>query len=208
MKLKGKTYEFNIEEFKELNFDKGRSIGFIAQELIEVLPEAVKIDEKGFYAVNYSSVIPVIVEAIKEMEGKNEKLESTVKEQQDKINSLEQTLTNCCNATQNSNNTLMNNSSDSEKFNPIKDSPVKLFQNNPNPFSENTSIAYVIPVTVKQAAICVFDMQGTLLRTYTLNDRGNGSLKISGGELSPGMYLYSLLVDGKEADTKRMILTK
>ena len=28
------------------------------------------------------------------------------------------------------------------------------------------------------------------------------------GELTAGMYLYALIVDGKEVDTKRMILTK
>jgi len=30
----------------------------------------------------------------------------------------------------------------------------------------------------------------------------------NGGELQPGMYLYSLIIDGKEMDTKRMILTE
>ena len=37
---------------------------------------------------------------------------------------------------------------------------------------------------------------------------GEGSQWISGSELTAGMYLYSLIVDGKEVDMKRMILTK
>jgi len=33
-------------------------------------------------------------------------------------------------------------------------------------------------------------------------------LTISGSELNAGMYFYSLIADGKEVDTKKMILTK
>jgi len=42
----------------------------------------------------------------------------------------------------------------------------------------------------------------------TSPSRGESSQWISGSELSAGMYLYALIVDGKEVDTKRMILTK
>jgi len=31
---------------------------------------------------------------------------------------------------------------------------------------------------------------------------------LSGSELAAGMYLYALIVNGKEVDTKRIILTK
>ena len=30
----------------------------------------------------------------------------------------------------------------------------------------------------------------------------------SGGDLHPGMYLYSLIADGRLVDTKRMVLTE
>jgi len=54
----------------------------------------------------------------------------------------------------------------------------------------------------------IFDMQGSLLKTYTLTNRGSSSIEIYGGELKPGMYMYSLISDGKEIDTKKMILTE
>ena len=41
-----------------------------------------------------------------------------------------------------------------------------------------------------------------------LEDTGNGSVTINGGELSPGMYMYTLIVDGKEVDIRKMILTE
>jgi hypothetical protein len=53
----------------------------------------------------------------------------------------------------------------------------------------------------------IFNMQGTLLKTY--NALGaNGQITIYGYEFKPGMYLYTLLVDSREIDTKRMILTE
>lgn len=37
---------------------------------------------------------------------------------------------------------------------------------------------------------------------------GNGSIAITASELQPGMYIYTLAVDGQEADSKRMIITE
>jgi hypothetical protein len=51
-------------------------------------------------------------------------------------------------------------------------------------------------------------MQGTLLKQYPLNTKGESSITIFANEFKAGMYLYSLITDGKETDTKRMILTQ
>ncbi len=53
----------------------------------------------------------------------------------------------------------------------------------------------------------LFHLNGNLILTKPIKGTGNGSITIRGNELQPGMYLYSLNVDGKEVDTKRMILT-
>jgi hypothetical protein len=50
-------------------------------------------------------------------------------------------------------------------------------------------------------------MQGKMLKKLDAS-RGDNILTIQGAELQAGMYLYSLIADGKEVDTKRMILTK
>ena len=52
------------------------------------------------------------------------------------------------------------------------------------------------------------NLQGNLLLTYNLSDNGFGSVVINGSSLNAGMYIYSLVVNGQEAETKRMILTK
>jgi hypothetical protein len=41
-----------------------------------------------------------------------------------------------------------------------------------------------------------------------LSQRGEASQEISGSEFPAGIYLYALIADGQEVDTKRMILTK
>jgi hypothetical protein len=38
--------------------------------------------------------------------------------------------------------------------------------------------------------------------------KGKGEVIIQGSELKSGLYIYSLIVDGKEIDSKRMILTR
>ncbi|KAF0237905.1 MAG: hypothetical protein FD181_1490 [Prolixibacteraceae bacterium] len=51
-------------------------------------------------------------------------------------------------------------------------------------------------------------MTGTLLKTITINQRGADNVTISANEFVAGMYLYSLVCDGKIVDTKQMLLTQ
>ena len=83
-----------------------------------------------------------------------------------------------------------------------------LKQNNPNPFNENTVIEYSLPETVETANLYIYDMNGKQIEQIVLAERGNASVTVNGGQLAAGMYLYSLIADGKVIDTKRMILTK
>jgi len=53
-----------------------------------------------------------------------------------------------------------------------------------------------------------FSLQGKQLKQILLNGRGAGSETLHAHELHAGMYLYSLIVNGNVADTKRMTLTK
>ena len=51
-------------------------------------------------------------------------------------------------------------------------------------------------------------MQGEQIQKLVINERGNTSANIEGHSLEAGMYLYTLIADGKEVDTHKMILTK
>jgi hypothetical protein len=90
----------------------------------------------------------------------------------------------------------------------MNESDATLYQNTPNPFNTSTEIRYYLPGHVQQATIYLFNMQGALLQTIPSLNRGQGSITIKASELKPGMYIYSLVTDGKEIDSKRMILTE
>jgi hypothetical protein len=53
----------------------------------------------------------------------------------------------------------------------------------------------------------IFDMNGKQIDKYPLNSRGENYLQIHKGRLTAGMYYYTLIADGKEIATKKMILT-
>lgn len=84
----------------------------------------------------------------------------------------------------------------------------ELYQNNPNPFGKETSIGYSIVNMQQGAFIAVYDLNGKELFRQPVTEKGKGSVTVSGDKLVPGMYLYSLIVDGKETATKRMVVTK
>ena len=51
-----------------------------AEEVEDVLPEAVRHTPEGNMAINYSAIIPVIIEAFKEQQARIEQLESILRE--------------------------------------------------------------------------------------------------------------------------------
>jgi hypothetical protein len=63
--LRGVTFEWNKDKFREMNFRDGRQIGFLAQEVEKVLPNLVTTDSTGYKSVAYVDVIPLLVEAMK-----------------------------------------------------------------------------------------------------------------------------------------------
>lgn len=65
--LRGVTYDWRRDEFPQQLFPQGEQLGLIAQEVQSILPEAVQEDEDGYLAVDYAKIVPVLIEAIKEM---------------------------------------------------------------------------------------------------------------------------------------------
>jgi|GEM_PF-1450896 len=175
-------YAGKIEDFRK-NIEN-KDCGFIAQEIETVIPEVVETSEDGSKFVNYDGVIPFLVEALKEQQAIIESLQVQIQEL--KGETLKSTL---------------NDPKISEAHKSI------LNQNTPNPFSQSTVIEYTIAGNAKNAMICIYNMNGNQLKCNPVNPTGHGSIVINGSELSAGMYIYSLIVDGQLIDTKRMVLT-
>ena len=75
LSISGNTYTWNEKSSK-----KGNDVGVIAQEILEVLPEAVTTRDNGYLAVDYHKIVPLLVEAIKELSAKVENLEIKLKD--------------------------------------------------------------------------------------------------------------------------------
>lgn len=157
--------------------------GFIAQEVKEIYPDLVYEDENGFMSIDYMGFIPVLVDAIQSLRGQ-------VKEQQETIAAMQ------------------NGDGRPEASGQQRNAVVaSLSQNRPNPFKASTVIECMIPGGVSEAFICVYDLNGSQKLRRDITERGNTSVTIEGNRLPAGMYIYTLIVDGMEIDSKRMILT-
>ncbi len=155
---------------------KNTSYGFLAQEVVDIIPDIVFSDSNQMMSIDYIAIIPFLVDAIKIQNGKIEELEKTIK----------------------------NYNKNSE----INFERSFLFQNQPNPFTSNTLISFIIDKDVQISNIEIFDIYGTLIETINIFERGKSSITINSNKLSPGIYIYSLVCDGKMIDSKKMLLTK
>jgi hypothetical protein len=73
-KLRGVSYTRNDIE------DDTTKIGVIAQEVLEVLPEVVKQDDRGKYSVSYGNMAGLFIEAIKDLKAEINELKEEIKE--------------------------------------------------------------------------------------------------------------------------------
>ncbi len=182
--LSGKTYTWNQNAQQNLGADNGRHIGYLAQELQEIIPEVVITDNEGNLGVNYNEIIPVLSEAIKAQQKRIEQLEAQI---------------------------LTHKSAAPTGFAEKKETTFEggfLAQNVPNPFSAATEIKYQLPTGTQKASIGIYDMNGKEIKLIVLSSEMSlGSVMIQGGDLQPGMYMYSLLINGQYFDSKKMVLT-
>ena len=84
LSLRGVSYNW-IDQNKTQN----TQIGVIAQEVEEIYPEFVHTDEEGMKSVNYMQMVAVLIEAVKELNGKIEVLESENSELRTQLNDIE-----------------------------------------------------------------------------------------------------------------------
>ena len=92
-----KTYENALETVKKLRGvsfnwkESGKpSVGLIAEEVDEVIPEVVAHDGETTTGVNYSSLVGVLVEAVKEQQGLIQAQQSVIEELQKKQSKMDE----------------------------------------------------------------------------------------------------------------------
>lgn len=154
-----------------------------ADRLEETFPDLVYVNKEGSKVINYMEMIPLLVQSINELSAKIEVLEG-------------QTSEGTAKKTRSATNRKASHLSQN-----------RLYQNTPNPFKEQTIIRFSLADDVQDAAICIFDMTGKTIKKLPVSS-GMESVSIGGYELGEGMFLYSLVVNGQEIDTKKMIISK
>ena len=81
-------------------------------------------------------------------------------------------------------------------------------QNVPNPFSGKTDIAIYLPESTQTATLYIYDLSGKQVEQQVIEGRGDTVMTIHADKMDAGMYIYSLIADGKVVATKRMIVVK
>jgi hypothetical protein len=159
-----------------------RHYGLSAQELQNIYPDLVRKDADGTLGINYVELVPILIRSIQEL-----------KEELDAVRGGSEYKTR-------------STAEETAEFNTVATGNV-LYQNTPNPFKEQTTIRFRLADDATNAAICIFDMSGKMLKKLPVSS-GMTSVNVNGYELGEGLYLYSLVVNGREIDTKRMFLSK
>jgi hypothetical protein len=86
--------------------------------------------------------------------------------------------------------------------------PVQLLQNKPNPADEATMISVLVneKINYKEAHISIYDLNGKEVKRENITlDNGVNEVMYTHGYNMTGTFIYSLVIDGKIIESKRMV---
>lgn len=231
--LQPKTY-LNLEpEERNLSLSEGQQYGFLAQEVQEVLPSIVKDariladkDSTGFIegsemdllGIQYTQLISILVAGFQEQTGVIGEQQGLIEEQanllveqaiqmealqtqmQDvlaQVQDMQIATNNCCTQKTGSSTGTLRGDENSQEM--------KLGQNIPNPFTNQTRIDFELPFEA-QVILEITDGTGRPIQTLIDGQMSSGvhTTIWDGSGVAPGMYYYTLYANG-ELLSKKMI---
>ena len=147
-------------------------------------PDLVREGQDGYLGVNYIEMVPILIHSIQELKNELDEVRGASSARKQAMEtSVDGTVTT------------------------VSAKKAAIFRNNPNPFSTQTEISFFLPEDAVNSYIYIFDMQGKMMKRITVNPSMK-SITIGTEDLTAGIYLYSLAVNGQEIDTHRMIVSK
>ncbi|HRH47600.1 MAG TPA: tail fiber domain-containing protein [Panacibacter sp.] len=216
-KLKPVTYNLNLEAADNItgrktetdeneNAQKSKALkesvvysGFIAQD-VEATAKQLGYDFSGvdaakndhdLYGLRYAEFVVPLVKAVQELSKTNDNLQNQVNAQQKEIDDLKALLV------------INNQNSSSIQTN----TGVALIQNAPNPFSSTTTISYNLSQPFAKAQIIITNGSGKQLKQFTLS-QNYGTINLDASSFSSGTYYYTLYIDGKQYETRKMSIIR
>lgn len=177
--------------------------GFIAQEVEQAAIDCgfitdivhTPVDSNDNYSIAYGAIVVPLVKAVQELSKTQD--------------SLKTVISNLTGAGNKINNSTGSNDSTNNILNIILTLPEGAFIGDaqPNPNNGSTQIPYYIPDNIGGAQIIFTDMLGKVINETKLTS-GYGNVSVDTQGLPNGTYTYSLIIDGKIIDTKKMIRTE
>jgi hypothetical protein len=157
--------------------------GFIAQDVKDLFPELVEENEEGILAVNYTGMIPILVEAVKEL--------------QDRVEELERRIGSDIGVSPRSLPATNEEIAGSSEY---------LSQNVPNPVDGSTVISYSLPEGATQASIAIYSIGGSAVKIIPVDANAkSGSITLYASDLAKGINVYKLTANGIVLGTKKLI---
>lgn len=193
----GATPEISAQIESELT---RKRIGLIAQEVEKVFPEVVRTQYDGTKGILYSDLIGVLIEAVNDLQDSLATQGAQIATLQNQMNAMQAVFF--------ANNGAQPQVEQQSRTSDTDFSEAILYQNTPNPFKHETTIAYRLPSDIQSAAICIYNLNGQQLKKYDLDASViSNSVTVEGSTLTAGMYIYALIIDGQMVASRRMILT-
>jgi Chaperone of endosialidase/Secretion system C-terminal sorting domain len=209
-RLRPRKYNFKDGEDGSIKIPQ---FGFIAQEVANNsdVPEIVAKMENGLLAVQYDQVIPILVEAVKQQQ-------TTIATQAAEIRSLKAwslivserlgIAPPAAPATATASDPVVTgarvNTAQATEQVPAT---TRLLQNSPNPSNGYTEIFYELAENTR-AAITIADQQGRTRKTITNLQAGTGKVMVNTSDMEPGVYTYSMLINGTNTGSKQMVIAR
>ncbi|MFT6809284.1 MAG: hypothetical protein ACJA01_002520 [Saprospiraceae bacterium] len=186
------TYNWK-EELVGPEIAKREIVGLIAQDFYTVLNKGNDIE------INGQDVQMALWMGVQELYKDKLNMQTQLDEKEERITKLENQISFLI-----------------DRFEQLKDINVEIEdiktgfikQNTPNPFKDETLIAYNIPTTANSASLQVININGQLIKKVPITNFGTGTIRLNASSLPSGTYTYSLIVDEKVIETKKMVSTK
>ncbi len=173
--------------------------GFLAQEVEQAAKDCgfvtdivhAPADSSDNYSLQYGVIVVPLVKAVQELSKQLDSLKAATTQTKSHSNY----------------NPNQNNPMDTVSMKlTLPDAPT-IGEPQPNPNNGSTQIPFYLPDNVSGAKVQFVDMLGRTMQEKILQP-GYGLIKIDTQDLPQGTYVYSLIINGKVIDTKKMMRGK
>lgn len=175
-------------------------IGFIAQEIQEILPQLIdKDDSTGLLRVNYQGIIPLLVKH--------------AQEQNERIELLEEALTQCCEVNMqpmvepNDDANLLNSEENGDYLhleNQMDNPQSSSLQIVPNPNRGSFDMKSNLPITPEQ--VLITNLNGQFISNVSKHQASENHVHIDFTDHNSGVYYVHLLQQGKIKQTQKIVV--